>query len=145
MNAVIRRSGNLIHVFPALKEQLAPQLTYTKRIQEGGNAREAKYQTIELWSLVDEGLLCPAGFTCRVSSILRKLGYAIRFEDYRERRLAEPDLSLLDPLRDGQEEIIVSIVASDCGVIEAPTHTLFNHSDGPGRHALAAFLRVRNR
>lgn len=119
--ALIRRSGNLIHVFPPEQELLAPHLTYKKREQKSGNYKEAEYVTVEMWEVVDGGLLTPAGFTARVSTLLRENGYNIRYEDYREKTLPDPDFTRLDRLRDGQDEILVAIVSHDCGVIQAPT------------------------
>jgi superfamily II DNA or RNA helicase len=49
------------------------------------------------------------------------MGRSIRFEDLRDRVLPEPAYQNLKPLRGAQPDIVAALIASDCGVIEAPT------------------------
>jgi superfamily II DNA or RNA helicase len=98
---------------------LAPELTYTRRIQNGSSV--AEYQTECLFILQDHELTVPAGMTARVIRTLRKHGVDVEVEDQRPVLLPEPVLENLDPLRPGQDEMIAAILANDCGIIEGPT------------------------
>lgn len=117
----IQRCGNRIRVVPACAELLTPYLTYKKRVQRGGNSRSAEYIQMELFAFDDAGLIATAGMTARICQVLKQNNYDIKFEDFRERKVLDPDYSRLEVLRDKQADILAAIIASDCGVIEAPT------------------------
>jgi DNA repair protein RadD len=120
MQVLIRRSGNMIQVVPSMASLLVPALQYTKRIQKGGG-RECEYQERQLSEIYEDSLIAPAGLTSRVAAVLRAEGYQIQYQDLRQHRLPLPDLSRLEPLREGQEPVLAAIISSDCGIIEAPT------------------------
>ena len=69
----------------------------------------------------DGSIVAPSGLTSKVCDFLRGIQRSIRFEDLREATLPEPSYEKLKPLRGSQTDIVASIIASDCGVIEAPT------------------------
>lgn len=97
-----------------------PELQYTKRIQKGGSS-DCEYQQRQLSTIYENTLLAPAGLTARVAATLRASGCEVQFQDLRERHLPPPDLSKLEPLRDGQEPVLAALISSDMGIVEAPT------------------------
>jgi superfamily II DNA or RNA helicase len=118
----LTRSGNLIRVTPGKADLLGPLLTYQRREQVSGNPRDVEYTTVELFHVEEDGsLVAPAGLTSRVCDFIRGMKYEVKFEDLRESKLLEPAYDRLMPLRGKQPDIVASIIASDCGVIESPT------------------------
>lgn len=101
---------------------LAPYLTYKRRLQQGGDAKDAIYQTRQLYRILEhDTLMTHAGFATRIMHVFKGLGISVKYEDYNKSTLGEPDYANLDPLRELQPEVIASIIANDLGVIEAPT------------------------
>lgn len=98
-----------------------PVLQYTKRIQKGGNGRDCEYQERYLFQLHENTLLAPAGMTARIAGTLRAAGHEVQFQDLRERHLPSPDLTKLEPLRSGQEQVLAALMSSDGGIVQAPT------------------------
>jgi superfamily II DNA or RNA helicase len=87
-----------------------------------GNPRDIEYTQVELFHVEDDGsLVVPAGLTSRVCDFIRGMKYEVRFEDLREAKPLQPAFHRLMPLIGRQPDIVASIVASDCGVIESPT------------------------
>jgi len=121
MQVTLTRIGNLVIVEPPCSDLLERHLVFQKRIQQGGSARDVAWQTVCLYRIEGNRLFAPAGLTRRLYDVLKEAGHDIKFVDQRERNLPDPDLTLLDPLREGQDEVIAAIVAFDRGIIEAPT------------------------
>jgi DNA repair protein RadD len=121
MRSTIRRSGNIIQILPANEAILIPELTFTKRKQTGGNAKDCEYIPTMLYKQVDGTLVCPAGLTNRVAALLRAAGHEVVFEDRRDNHLPEPDLTRLPQLRKLQDDTLARIIVNDGGVIEEPT------------------------
>jgi superfamily II DNA or RNA helicase len=119
----IIRSGNRIKVVPPCPETLTKALTYKRREQEGGDARDAIYREVKLYRIEADGLLAPAGTTARVTELLRKQGYNVIFEDRRPPILPEPKYENVEPMREGQPELLAAVIANDHGIICSPTGT----------------------
>jgi superfamily II DNA or RNA helicase len=114
---------------------LQDELTYKRRVQQSGNASDAIYKTVRLYQVERDGLLVGAGCTERVLKKLRDAGHNVTLIDRRPQILPEPKYENLDPLREGQAELLATIISSDHGVICAPTGchaagTLVRMSDG---------------
>ena len=121
MDVTVIRSGNRIKISPPCMTLLQDELTYQRRIQTSGNARDVVYKTVRAYKVETDGLLTQAGFTARVITKLKAAGYGIHFVDRRPQILPEPKYENVDPLREGQDELLATIVANDHGVICAPT------------------------
>ena len=119
----IKRAGRLIKITPGCPELLAGPLSYRKRIQLSGDAKDVQYENTQLFRLEQGSLLVPAGLTARVCRLLRQAGHEPYFVDYRAQLLPEPCYENLGVLRSGQDEIIAALVGSDGGIIQAPTGT----------------------
>ena len=121
----ILRQASSIKVMPAFKELLAPFLTYTRRIQEGGAAKKARFVETRVYEVCGDGLITSAGLLPRVCAALRGLGITVQYEDWRKPELmaktATPDFTKLQDLRDLQDDILIALVANEWGIIDAPT------------------------
>lgn len=122
MQVLIQRSLNLVRVTPDLVGLLAPLLTFEKRIQ-GARPADTKYVTTSLFQLDGQGaLIAPGGLYYRIINAIQAAGYATKVDDLRTKPLPEPDFTKLPPLRPGQDDILLPVLASDgYGVVEAPT------------------------
>lgn len=121
MDVKIVRSGNRIKINPPCLNLLADKLTYERRVQQSGDARDTVYKTVRLYRYERDGLLVPAGLTSRVLKRLRKAGFNPTIEDRRPQILPEPVYENVDPLRKGQDVLLSTIIANDHGIICAPT------------------------
>jgi superfamily II DNA or RNA helicase len=108
-------------VAPSCLALLRDSLTYERRIQQSGDARDVVYKTVALYRPEADGLLIPAGMTERVIRRLTNAGLKVEIEDRRPQILPEPVYENVDPLRPGQDELLSTIIAHDHGVICAPT------------------------
>lgn len=120
-DVVIQRAGNLIRVTPGCRDLLASHLSYDRRQQQGSSGANAIYTPTYLFREENGSLIVPAGMTRRVVDLLTSANAKIRYEDLRTERLADPVFENLDPLREGQEDVIATIVGNDICQIEAPT------------------------
>lgn len=101
---------------------LHEELTFQKRLQLSGDAKDSIYQENRLYRVLDDStLLIPAGLTARVCNALREAGHTVKITDLRNEILPEPCYENLDPLRPGQDKVVEAIIVNDGGVIEAPT------------------------
>ena len=126
--AKIIRQGAVIKVVPPYANLLAPYLTYSRRVQTGGNAKDADYVTTRLYEVaagagIETGLLTSFGLLKHVCGALNHLGIETKYEDWSgiNKATAVPDFSKLPDLRDLQPEVLASIVANEWGIIAAPT------------------------
>ena len=118
---VIRRAGNVIEIVPDLVNVLGPELTFTQRVQCSGNFREVEYNDVAVYRVENGKLFTNAGLTTRICNKLRSSNIPFMIEDMRQKRLPEPSLDMLEPLREKQDDVIARIIVSDGGIIEAPT------------------------
>jgi len=120
MDVTVIRSGNRIKVAPHCMNLLQEELTYKRRVQQSGDASDVIYKTVRLFQVERDGLLVNSGLTERVLKKLRDAGHNVTLIDRRPQILPEPKYENLDPLREGQAELLATIISSDHGVICAP-------------------------
>lgn len=122
MQVLLQRSLNLVRVTPDLVGLLAPLLTFQKRIQ-GAKPADTKYVQTSLFQLDGNGaLIAPGGLYYRIINAITAAGYSTKVDDMRVNPLPPPDFTKLPPLRPGQDEMLLPVLASDgYGVIESPT------------------------
>jgi len=121
MDVTVIRSGNRIKVTPHCMNLLQDELTYQRRVQQSGDVRDTIYKTVRLYQVERDGLLTNSGLTERVIKKLRSAGHNVTLIDRRPQILPEPKYENLDSLREGQAELLATIISSDHGVICAPT------------------------
>jgi superfamily II DNA or RNA helicase len=129
---LIRKAGNALQVIPAHTAILGPELTFTRRKQQGGwrpgsGQRKIEYEDVQLFqtsthdNIEGEFLFAPAGLLNRIITALRKWGIAYTYEDARPIDIGEPDWSAVEQCREGQDVVLAKIATCDMGQIEAPT------------------------
>ena len=118
----IVRSGNLLKVTPGYKPLLARHLYYERRERNPANPKRPIYTPTYLFREDTDGsIIVPAGLLDRVVAALRALNIATTYQDLRIDDIGEPQFGNLDPLRDGQDEVLAHIATYDMGQIEAAT------------------------
>lgn len=126
VTAVIKKWGNVLQIVPALTE-LASDLTFARRKQNGPRPEDAYYETVKLYTVerfkdtAIEYMRTPAGLYSRIARAMQARNIPYTFEDCAPVELGEPQWQLMDEPRPGQDVIIAKIASAMHGQIEAPT------------------------
>ena len=122
----IIRSGRVIAVDP-FQDVLRSELTFSMvdfSMKRGGKI-SSQVRKEEMFYINPDNTtqaLIPAGFTYRVCKKLNEAGFNdINYRDIRQLGLEQPDLSILDDLRDWQKEAVAAMLTSDGGTIWTST------------------------
>ena len=127
---VIRKAGNALQVIPAHAAIIGPELTFTRRIQNHGwspDVPQAEYEEVQLYqvsnhpNITGDFLFAPAGLLNRIITVLNKWGIKFVYEDVRPIDIGEPDWSVVDRFREGQDLVLAKLAVCEMGQIEAPT------------------------
>ncbi len=118
----ILRSGHRIKVIPPCFGTLRDLLTYTKRIQVGGQAKPV-YVQMQLYKAEADGLIAPVGMLSRIMAKLTADNLPFQYTVLQSPPMKPPDYSMVDPRifdREGQSDVLAALITYDYGVIDAP-------------------------
>lgn len=117
MNVVVERGPRFVRVTPPCEEILSEALSYWRRVRAPGGSMS--FSKVSCCKVKNDSLYAPEGLTARICSLLKN--FELKYLDRRTKVLPAPNFNLLDPLREGQEDMIAAISIGDGGIIEAPT------------------------